>query len=306
MHISFSTQGISTPPILCTNRDNFKPVSEAGEKYLTRFLYFLSFITGCRFRIRRRLCLFDWTPGVAQRHGIIYRRFPDPNFPLLALKPELLVTIEQLIGSEADNDLMQALRWFAAGISAKSPDVQFQMFWFCIETLARYTRDPARVPDRCPQCREPLYCANCQNTPTHRPYPSQMIQQLFARHVGDAPDLAYKYTASMRHTLLHGDRIARVEQESGFSLNRLVDIVANVSWAALFKALTQAAGLQEEVLDYLRPTTFLHFGVESFSFMSFPSPVGREPEFNDLPDINVELLVREFEAPHEDDETIDN
>src|SRR6266404_4387699 len=168
-----------------TDLDNFKPVAEAGEKHLTRFLYFLSFATGCRFRIGRRICLFDWTPGIAQRHGVVYRKFANPDFPVLALNQELLTTIEKVIQSEADEDLLQALRWFAAGVSAKPPDVQFQMFWFSIETLARHTRNPERVPDRFPTCREPLYCAKCQSTPTHRPYPSQMIQQLFARHIRD-------------------------------------------------------------------------------------------------------------------------
>src|SRR5687767_1873647 len=69
-------EGDFDPSNHTANRHNFKPVSEAGEKYLTRFLYFLSFTTGCLFRIKHRVCLFDWTPRVAQRHGIIYRRFP--------------------------------------------------------------------------------------------------------------------------------------------------------------------------------------------------------------------------------------
>lgn len=280
--------------------DSFKPISEAGEKHLTKFLYFLSFATGCRFRIGRRICLFDWTPGVARRHGIIYRKFPNPEFPVLALNQDLLTTIEKVIPSETDEELMQALRWFAAGVSSKPPDVQFQMFWFSIETMARHTRDPERVPDRCPQCREPLYCAKCQSTPTHRPYPSQMIQQLFARHVSDAPDLAYKYTSTMRHALLHGDRIARAEQESGFSLGNLVDLVARVAWLALFTALTHGAGLREEgvpnqTLKLVRPSTFLHFGVEATSRMSFSSPVDRDLQFSDLPEIKLELLVREFD-----------
>jgi hypothetical protein len=289
--------GLGTPE---TNRDTYESASNAAEKYLTRFLYFLNFATGYRFRLKRRLCLFDWTPAVAQRHGIVYRDFPDPNLPLLALNQELLSSIEQLVEADLDDDLMQSLRWFAAGVSLKSPDLQFQMFWLSIETLADYTKDPARVPEPCPQCSKPLYCANCQRTPTHRPYSKQAVQQLFSRHVSDEPKLVYELAYTMRNALLHGGQISHVEQNSGRTLVQLVDVVAKVSWAALFSALTQRAGLGEEVLYLFQPTTFLHFGVQGTLHTSFPSPLGRDPEFSDLPDTNLELLVEEFtEEPQE-------
>jgi len=285
-----------------TDRGSFIPIAKVGDEYITAFLYFLSFATGMGFRVKHPLCLFDWTPGIARRHGIIYRNFADPNFPALVLNQKLFASIERLTRSDTHDDLMQALRWFTGAVSAKSPDVQFEMFWFSIETLGRYLRNPAKVPDRCPHCREPLYCPKCDATPVHRPYPSQAIQVLFGQYVNDAPDLAYRCTSAMRHALLHGDRIERVEQEFGFSLNRLVEVVGAVAWAALFGALREGTRDalrpgEERTLDLLQPTTFLHFRVATTVRMSFLSPLDRAAEFRDLPGINIELFVREGGEP---------
>ena len=38
---------------------------------------------------------------------------------------------------------------------------------FSIETIARYSRDKTKVPDRCAMCQKPLYCPSCEKLSTH-------------------------------------------------------------------------------------------------------------------------------------------
>jgi hypothetical protein len=148
----------------CEN--SIESAEKAGEKHFSRFVDFLTFAAGVRFRIKRRLCLFDWTPGITERNGYMYRNFPDPNLPQLLMKDDLVSTVEALLRSDGEQELTQALHWFAAAVSADLSDEQFELFWFSIETLARHLRDKAKVPDLCPRCREPLYCSTCQSSPT--------------------------------------------------------------------------------------------------------------------------------------------
>ena len=224
----------------------------------------------------------------------MFRNFPDPNLPQLVLTPELASTVEALLRSDGEQELTQALHWFAAAVSAGPSDEQFELFWFSIETMARHTRDKAKVPDLCPHCREPLYCPKCEANPTHRPYPSQAIQQLFARHVSDQPDRAYLATSAMRHALLHGDRVSRVEEEHGLTLSQLVDIVAKVARAALLTALGNRAAQDGDVrLRFIQPNTFLHYQLGYKMHVSFRTPAGRDPAVDDIPSFNVDLIVRD-------------
>jgi hypothetical protein len=152
--------------ILFFSEDGLESAEKTGERHFRRFVDFVTFAAGVHFRIKRRLCLFDWTAGIAERNGYTYQTFPDPNFPQLVMNTDLVSTVEALLRSDDEQELTQALHWFAAGVSANPSDEQFELFWFSIETLARYLRDKAKVPDLCPRCREPLYCNKCQTTPT--------------------------------------------------------------------------------------------------------------------------------------------
>ena len=143
---------------------------------------------------------------------------------------------------------------FLPGCRRPPPEEQFELFWFSIETIARSARNKTKVPDRCAMCQEPLYCPNCQKISTHRPYPSQTIRQLFARHVSNDADRMYRITSSMRHALLHGDRVSRVEAEFDLTLSGLVDIVGKIAWVALLTNLVSTVGEEGTVRMGFYPT----------------------------------------------------
>ena len=90
-----------------------------GEEHCSRFLDVLVFTTGARFRAGRRLCVFDWSPGVNHRQGYVYNNLPDPNLPQLVLGQGISSSIELLLSADASVDLRQAVHWFSAGVSAR-------------------------------------------------------------------------------------------------------------------------------------------------------------------------------------------
>ena len=283
----------SVSAFLLFQADDLDDAEARGEKHCGRFLDFLAFATGARFRIERRICLFDWSADAEWRHGYVYKSFPNPGLPQLVLNSKIAATIELLLAADANGDLIQAVHWFSAGASADTIQEQFQLFWFSIETIARCSRDKARVPDRCAVCREPLYCSRCKETPTHRPYPSQEIQRLFARHIADDADVLYRMTSSMRHALLHGDRVGRVEAEFGRTLAQLVDIVGQVAWVALLDGLVPSLRQEGAAREtFIQPSTFVHYRMAAKVHVAFQSPRGRPPVFADIPSgIDASLIV---------------
>ena len=268
-----------------------------GEKHCSQFLDVLVFTTGARFRAGRRIYVFDWSPGVDRRQGYVYNQFPDPNLPQLVLGQCISSSIELLSSADANADLRQAVHWFSAGVSAASPEEQFELFWFSIETIARFSRDKTKVPDRCAVCEEPLYCPSCEAVSTHRPYPSQSIQQLFARYISNDADQVYRMTSSMRHALLHGDRVSRVESEFNRTLPQLVDTVGKVARLALLNNLVSTVR-QEGVVEmgFIEPNTFLHHQVDLRVHVAFESPSGRPPVFTDIPEFDLDLIARDQAA----------
>jgi hypothetical protein len=98
----------------------------------------------------------------------------------------------------------------------------------------------------------------------------------------------------MRHSLLHGEKISRVEGEEGLTLSQLVDWVGKVGRAALLTALGNRAAQEGDIhLGLLYPNTFLHQRLELKSHFSFKSPAGREPVFDDIPKVDINLIVHE-------------
>lgn len=279
---------------LTFDADSLEGAEVAGQALIQRFLEFLAFSTGSRFRVRRPLCLLDWSTGIVERQGYVYRSFSNPDVPQRVLNGLLASTLELLLWSDADADLMSALHWFAAAVSAKPPDQQFQLFWFAIETLARHSRSKDKVPDRCGICREPLYCRKCEEVTTHRPYPSQAIEQLFHRFISDEPGRACKLASSTRHALLHAEDLSEVERRNETTLAQLVDLVGGLAWVALLDALVRHAPSEgPKRIDLIQPNTFLHHRVAFKVQVSCPTRPDREPLFTDLPQFELNLIVKE-------------
>ena len=98
----------------------------------------------------------------------------------------------------------------------------------------------------------------------------------------------------MRHSLLHGERSLRIEGEEGLTLSQLVDWVGKVGRAALLTALGNRAAQEGDIrLRLFYSNTFLHQRLELKSRFSFTSPAGREPVFEDIPKVDINLIVRD-------------
>lgn len=281
--------------------ETMEAAESAGVEHARTFGDFLSFSTGARFRMGDPLCLYDWTDGKSMREGVVFHYAPDPELPQLVLDGEHAETVMALLGGDDDTELMRALHWFSVGVAADAPDEQFQLFWFSIEILARRGKSNQQVEDKCAVCRQPLYCPACEKTSTHRPFPAQAVEQLFARHVSGDHEKVHAAASKMRHALMHADDIRQAEADGGIDLGRLVDAVGNIAWAALLTELRKKIQPPPSGgLSLIQPSTFRHRGICARAEVQFASPLDREIRFDDLPDLNMKLVVED--APPEPDD----
>ena len=109
--------------------DSLDDAETSGEEHCRRFLDFLVFTTGARFRASSRLCVYDWSTGADWREGYVYRNFPNPDLPQLVLDHGISSSIELLLSANADAD---------------SPDLQATRPRSQID--ARCARSPSIVP----------------------------------------------------------------------------------------------------------------------------------------------------------------
>ena len=80
--------------------DGLDDAAVTGETHCRQFLDVLVFTTGARFRVGRRLCVFDWSADAEHRQGYVYNQFPDPNLPQLVLGQPISSSIELLLSAE--------------------------------------------------------------------------------------------------------------------------------------------------------------------------------------------------------------
>jgi hypothetical protein len=272
--------------------DNLERAVELGEKYIVEFFDALGVATSSRFYVLQKIGVFQWESGQHSREGIVFNSIPDPNYPILALDMNLGSTIESILIAAKDSIVRRAMRWYRIASSASSSDEQFQSFWFVLETLAPSTADREKVSDKCPRCREPLYCNNCKDVPVHRPYPSQAIRQLFHKHVKDDPERAYSECSKMRHALLHGEKIKDVEEEYKTTLSELVDRLAKVAWASLLSRVSNAKPSDSKVtqLLYLHRPTHVNRLLVARADVSIELKNEDELSIDDFPNFNMEII----------------
>jgi hypothetical protein len=158
-----------------------------GKTLAKEFVDYLSFVSNLKVRLRSLLHLFNWEPGIPAAREALYfvRSQRHDDTPYEALNQRLLDTIGLLQAHSIAPRLQRAIKWFASGVASQTPDDQFTFFWLMIELVAQLIKEPAPVPDRCPKCKTPLYCSECEATPLHRPFAKQAIEQVFAKYCND-------------------------------------------------------------------------------------------------------------------------
>jgi hypothetical protein len=270
--------------------DEIDRVAEKSREYLKLFLNVLSFITNAKHSIHRIVCIVDWTPGLEMRDCQQFLTSPDPNRPVPLLDDNILESVNRLMGNDISDDLRRALRWFSLGIGANYTEEQFEYFWFALEVLAEQDKKPDKVPDKCPKCKSPLYCDTCKETPMHRPYPKQAIEQLIKRVVKQKPGELYELLSKVRHALLHGDDIDDIEKSLPVSLSHLVDVLGQTVWTALLNSLKSPH--ERTSLAILKTNTYGHRKLVTTSILKVGSGSSKdEPQIEKIPLVEVELSV---------------
>jgi hypothetical protein len=289
------TQPGSDPPLLSAQvfleADDPRVAAEESREHLKLFLDSLAFVANAHLDIRSLLHVADWTPALEHRDFIQYRRFPGDDVPFQVLRQELVDTVESLHKLGVGPKLRRALKWFALGVKSTYFDEQFQYFWFVVEIAAELTKDPTKVPDCCPMCGTALYCATCNETPMHRPFPKQAIQQLIGRIIRDNPADAHKTFLKVRNALLHGEDIAEIEQTIDQPMEKVVNILGRVAWVALLQSFGK---LPPGRFSFLETNLYTHQTLNVGIVGQFsPQPPGVQPSLDDLPNIEISMIIDE-------------
>lgn len=215
-----------------------------------RFLYWLSFVTHCGFRASRIERLVDATPGLKERQQFFYRR-DDSETPAAVITPKLSQTIALLNTSETQPvEVQQAVRWFANGVRSEILDDQFQCFFFAIEILAEFHKEPTRIPDQCPHCRGELFCRTCNKVPTHRPYAKQAIQQLLRAVLKSGADEAFTTLDAARNHVMHGRQVDEIQATLPLPFEEIVDRAGTIAWHCVMGSIKLPPGTHRPAFVY--------------------------------------------------------
>ena len=218
---------------------------------LAEALNCLTYATSRKFALKRLKRVIDWTPGLVERNAIIYQETPEWDLAEPALDGTLLDTAERLLAMQAGEDQRAAMRWYRLAIQARNLEEQFSYFWFSLEIAAETLKGKEKVPSRCPQCHGNLFCEKCKDYPMHRRYAGEAIQHVIERvHPENAEEL-FKTLQLIRHTLMHGRRIASVLDQLPCNEQQAVNKLAFVTWQAIGQMFSRPDP---------RPATPLTFG----------------------------------------------
>ena len=276
--------------------DSLDSASIKGENLLASFLDTLSFVTNSHFIIQEVLRVVDWTPGIEHRKCIQFKHFGDPQLPIQGLTPDILSTVESIENKFIPARIRRAIRWFSYAVSARTDEDRFQYFWFVLELTAQELKTSEKLPSKCPQCREPLYCPKCEKIPVHRPFPKDAILQLFNRIVSDRPDEFFEKATLVRNRLLHGDDINELEHELDRSFSSFVDITGKAAWFSLIACLAEL-GISMKGTKFLETNRYSNLNVQAGVHMRFRTDPDN-PDPHNFPSLTVEMIVSEIDEPN--------
>ena len=297
-HVDGAARSALTLQIIFDAPD-LKEASDLSEDLTKEFLDYLTYTSNMRARLGKLQHIFDWEPaatGSMMRHALYFHTAPGEDAPYEALEPHILDTIKSLQSKSISPRLRRALKWFANGVASQYQDDQFAFFWFAVELIAQIIKNVTPVPDRCPQCHEPLYCQACNATHMHRPYPKQAVEQVFRRYVKSGADEFLKKAMRARNMLMRGDEVHSIEADLGIEFHKLVDAMGHLAWAAIFDQFVPAmAGTKPSFLTKnIYVGMNLHFHADE--------QVGFTPDFDNpdpatFPKLKISMKYADTPAP---------
>lgn len=218
---------------LIFDADSFEDIRSIACAKLAEALNCLSYATNRKFRLKFLKRIIDWTPGIVEREAIIYVETPEWEFAEPSLDDTFIDSAERLLAMQSSESQQAAMRWYRLGVEAEVLEEQLSYFWFALEIAAETLKSGEKVPSKCPRCQEALYCEKCGQHPMHRRYAGEAIQQLIERvHPEDANEI-FRALQKIRHTLMHGGRIASVIDELPCDEQQAANKLAFVTWQAI-------------------------------------------------------------------------
>ncbi len=299
------TPGIKTPTLnvqVILESDNYKDVEDLSEQYLGSFLKLLSFLTNCKFNILSLRRIIEWTPGLVTRQYIQIDEFNDPTIPLAVLDDSIIKSLEDILSTDVTSSLHNVFRCFSNALSSSYQDEQFQFFWFAIEILSQLYKDRTPVPDLCPRCRNPLYCQKCQETPQHKPYEKQAIEQLIRDNVqGENIDTLIDTTFKIRNSLLHGETIQNIEKNIPYKSIQVINFLGKTVWIILLNLIRKA--LRDEgkssMFKLFEVNNFLHYLLKTETVGSINRPeCADDPQIEKIPPV-LKVSIITHDEPEE-------
>jgi len=103
-----------------------------------------AFAAGAGVRWHRTKQIVDCTPTSGMRDCLIWADSVGHEDPTPFLDKDIMASIERLLQFDPPPAVRRALRWYRIGIHDSVPEDQFQYFWFALEILAEYQKDPKR------------------------------------------------------------------------------------------------------------------------------------------------------------------
>lgn len=281
---------------LIFNAESLDDAQGNSDEILQEFIDMLALTTNTKVKLSNKLRIADWTPGIKERECWVFNKFPcsdHQKHPII--NQGHIETIEILLSGNIPAPLRRSLKWFSNGVSAKYLDEKFQCFWFAIEILSQYMKSTAKVSDRCPTCRKPLYCNTCDTTPMHRPYPKQAIAELFSNSVLGNSDKYFQICNDIRNGLMHGDDIASIENRTNIEFSNHIDFVGNVVWSAILRVLKDSIPScnKKRSIRLMQAKTFCEYEMHVTTPVIFRSRNPDLPKIEELPKFDVKLTFED-------------
>jgi hypothetical protein len=184
-------------------------------------------------RIEPQRPLLD-TLGLTERDATIFHETPEWDIAEPALDHPFIDTAEWVLAVQSDKQEQQAaMRWYRRGIEEENLEDQFAYFWFALEIAAQSLKGDEKVSSKCPKCKGPLFCESCREHPMHRRYQGEAIKHLVERVHPQNLDEVFDALQLIRHTLMHGGRIASVLERLPCNANQAVAKLAFIVWQAI-------------------------------------------------------------------------
>jgi len=258
------------------NADDLDASVKTADELMVSCLDILAFTTGARILkqgIKQIVsecqvkgmndCLF-WTDDINHK---------DPQ-PII--NSQLISTLNTLLSSSIPSPVRKALHWFRMGLYSKTPDDQFQYFWFALEIIATSEKSKEKVNDLCPQCRGNLFCQQCNKHPTHKPYVKDKIFSLMKLANNSLSDETIKMLGDVRNWLMHGSELSdfmSVEEPL-----KQVDLLGRTAFAVMLMKIP----FENEDIDLVfgHPNTYLHQKVSMRANIQTPVPKGTDGELD--------------------------